>query len=105
MTLVALAAGAMVGLGLALFLLRARVATAAAEGRRLVDAIGWATVLPQMLAALGGIFAAAGVGQIVAHLVTGTYSDDHAAGRGGGLHHRAWRSSPSSWEMPLPPFR
>jgi uncharacterized membrane protein len=71
-TLVALAAGAMVGLGCALFLLRARVATAAAEGRRLVDAIGWATVLPQMLAALGGIFAAAGVGQVVAHLATGT---------------------------------
>jgi uncharacterized membrane protein len=62
----------MVGLGLALFLLRARVATAAAEGRRLVDAIGWAAVLPQMLAALGGIFAAAGVGQIVAQLATGT---------------------------------
>ncbi|MGA7713958.1 MAG: DUF979 family protein [Rhizomicrobium sp.] len=71
-TLVALAAGAIIGLGFALVLLRARLHTAAAEGRRLVDAIGWATVLPQMLAALGGIFAAAGVGQIVAHLATGT---------------------------------
>jgi uncharacterized membrane protein len=35
------------------------------EGRRLIDAIGWAAVLPQMLAALGAVFAAAGVGRIV----------------------------------------
>src|SRR6185295_6986876 len=35
------------------------------EGRRLVDAIGWAIVLPQMLAALGVLFAAAGVGDII----------------------------------------
>jgi uncharacterized membrane protein len=35
------------------------------EGRRLIDAIGWAAVLPQLLAALGVVFAAAGVGGIV----------------------------------------
>jgi uncharacterized membrane protein len=35
------------------------------EGRRLIDAIGWAAVLPQMLAALGVLFAAAGVGDII----------------------------------------
>ena len=35
------------------------------EGRRLIDAIGWAAVLPQMLAALGVVFAAAGVGTII----------------------------------------
>ncbi len=35
------------------------------EGRRLVDAIGWAIVLPQMLAALGVVFAAAGVGDVI----------------------------------------
>jgi len=35
------------------------------EGRRLIDAIGWAAVLPQMLAALGVVFAAAGVGDII----------------------------------------
>jgi uncharacterized membrane protein len=38
------------------------------EGRRLIDAIGWAAVLPQMLAALGVLFAAAGVGSIVGEL-------------------------------------
>jgi uncharacterized membrane protein len=35
------------------------------EGRRLIDAIGWAAVLPQMLAALGVLFAAAGVGTVI----------------------------------------
>jgi uncharacterized membrane protein len=35
------------------------------EGRRLIDAIGWAAVLPQMLAALGAVFAAAGVGGVI----------------------------------------
>jgi uncharacterized membrane protein len=38
------------------------------EGRRLIDAIGWAAVLPQMLAALGVLFAAAGVGTIIGHM-------------------------------------
>jgi len=38
------------------------------EGRRLIDAIGWAAVLPQMLAALGVLFAAAGVGEIIGTL-------------------------------------
>jgi uncharacterized membrane protein len=38
------------------------------EGRRLIDAIGWAAVLPQMLAALGVVFAAAGVGTVIGDL-------------------------------------
>lgn len=38
------------------------------EARRLLDTIGWAAVLPQMLAALGAVFAAAGVGEIVGGL-------------------------------------
>lgn len=39
------------------------------ETRRLMESIGWAAVLPQMLATLGGLFAIAGVGQAVASLV------------------------------------
>ena len=35
------------------------------EGRRLIDAIGWAAVLPQMLASLGVLFAAAGIGDAI----------------------------------------
>ena len=41
------------------------------ESRRLVDAIGWALILPQMLAMLGGVFVAAKTGssiQAIVHL-------------------------------------
>ena len=40
------------------------------EGRRLMDTIGWAAVLPQMLAALGAVFALAGVGRAVGTVTT-----------------------------------
>ena len=40
------------------------------EGRRLMDSIGWAAVLPQMLASLGAVFAAAGVGTTIGALAS-----------------------------------
>ncbi|MCS3803623.1 putative membrane protein [Chromobacterium alkanivorans] len=40
------------------------------ESRRLVDAIGWAAILPQMLAMLGGVFVAAKTGQAVQEAVS-----------------------------------
>lgn len=39
------------------------------EGRRLLDTLGWAALLPLTLAALGGVFAATGVGTAIADLV------------------------------------
>src|SRR5690606_3231004 len=39
------------------------------EGAHLLQVLGWTLLLPQMLAALGGIFGAAGVGEAVAELV------------------------------------
>ncbi|GJG86324.1 membrane protein [Gemmatimonadetes bacterium T265] len=65
-TLVALGTGALVGLAAAVALVRPAPAAPARETRRLMDAVGWAAVLPQALAALGAVFAAAGVGRIVA---------------------------------------
>jgi uncharacterized membrane protein len=66
---VALGAGCVAGLGLALLLTRDRPVAAVAEGGRLLELLGWAVILPQSLAALGGIFARAGVGEEVAKLV------------------------------------
>ena len=67
-TYVFLALGAILAL-LAIFVwLRPPLLAPVEEGRRLLDAIGWAAVLPQMLAALGAVFAAAGVGEIVGGL-------------------------------------
>jgi uncharacterized membrane protein len=39
------------------------------EGRRLIDAVGWAAVLPLMLAALGLVLADTGVGKTIGTLV------------------------------------
>ena len=39
------------------------------EGSRLMNGVGWAAVLPQMLASLGVIFAAAGVGTTIGAIV------------------------------------
>ena len=45
---------------------------ALAEGGRLVHAMGWALILPRLLASLGGVFARAGVGEVVANAVGST---------------------------------
>ena len=41
-----------------------------AEGRRLLDAIGWAALLPLLLAALGQVFTQSGVGAAIAAIAT-----------------------------------
>ena len=69
-TLVSLALGVLVALAVAYALLRPRLAAPLTEGRRLIDAVGWAAVLPQLLAALGALFLVAGVGKAVAEVVT-----------------------------------
>ncbi len=61
-TYVFLCLGVLLALGTIFVWLRPPADRAAAGRRRLIDAIGWAAVLPQMLAALGVLFAAAGVG-------------------------------------------
>lgn len=68
-TLMALGCGALVAIVVALRVTGAPPHTPLVEGGRLLQSIGWALVLPQMLAALGGIFAKAGVGVVVADLV------------------------------------
>jgi uncharacterized membrane protein len=68
-TLSALGLGAMIAIAAGLRLTRAGPRVPMREGSRLVQAIGWALILPQMLAALGGIFAQAQVGSVVADLV------------------------------------
>lgn len=68
-TLVALACGALLAMAVAMVMLRPGRAAPVYEGRRLVDSIGWAIVLPQALAALGVLFGIAGVGGVVGSLV------------------------------------
>ena len=69
-TLVALALGIVVALCVAMVQFRPPALAPLEEGRRLADAIGWAAVLPQMLAALGAVFALSGIGREVGSLAT-----------------------------------
>jgi uncharacterized membrane protein len=64
-TLVLLGIGVLIALGVCYAWLRPPVLAPVDEGRRLMDSIGWAGILPQMLAALGAVFAGAGVGDII----------------------------------------
>lgn len=64
-TLILFGIGVLVALIAAIAWLRPPALAAAEEGRRLLDSIGWAAILPQMLAALGAVFALAGVGDII----------------------------------------
>ncbi len=69
-TLISLVLGALIAVGVAMIWLRTPVLAPLQEGRRLIDAVGWAAILPQMLASLGAVFLAAGVGDQVGHIVT-----------------------------------
>ena len=67
-TVIALAIATLVALAVGMLLLRPALSAPIKEARRLLDAVGWAAVLPQMLAALGALFALAGVGNVVSGL-------------------------------------
>ena len=64
-TVISLAVATIVALTIGMIMLRPPLLAPIREARRLLDAVGWAAVLPQMLAALGALFALAGVGNVV----------------------------------------
>jgi uncharacterized membrane protein len=68
-TLVLLGCGVMIALIVSYVGLRPPVLAAVDDGSRLMNGVGWAAVLPQMLASLGVIFAAAGVGTTIGAIV------------------------------------
>jgi uncharacterized membrane protein len=69
-TLISLGVAAILGVATALMVLRQPPLSPFQEGRRIVDTVGWAVLLPQMLAALGVVFEHAGVGKAVGQVVT-----------------------------------
>jgi uncharacterized membrane protein len=68
-TLVSLGLSVVIAVIAALWLLKQRARDSLHEGRRLMTAVGTVVVLPQLLAALGALFALAGVGDVVSGLV------------------------------------
>jgi uncharacterized membrane protein len=70
LTLVSLGCGTVLALAAACALTRSTPVQGVREFRRLLDAIGWALVLPHLLAVLGLLFTETGVGKAVAHITT-----------------------------------
>lgn len=68
-TLVALGLSCLIAIIVAMMITKNTPKTAVKESRRLLEAIGWAVVLPQLLATLGTIFTASGVGDVVSNLI------------------------------------
>ena len=68
-TLIGLGIACIVAIAMACRLTRQTPWSAIEQSRRLIDAIGWAALLPLLLATLGSVFAAVGVGEAVAKLV------------------------------------
>jgi uncharacterized membrane protein len=68
-TFVLLCAGVVVALALIFVWLRPPPLAPLQEGRRLIDAVGWAAVLPMMLASLGLVLADTGVGRTIGGLL------------------------------------
>ena len=75
-TLVGLSLASVIAAVAALRVTGQPMSAAPAEGRRLLDTMGWAALLPLVLATLGGVFAASGVGEAVATLVSAVIPTD-----------------------------
>jgi uncharacterized membrane protein len=67
-TLISLILGTIIAVAVAMVWLRPPAIAPLQEARRLIDAVGWAAILPQMLASLGAVFLVAGVGDQVGAL-------------------------------------
>ncbi|UQA96815.1 DUF979 domain-containing protein [Streptomyces halobius] len=76
-TILGLGIGAVVALVVGMVLLREkRVSVPVQSGRSMLEAMGWAMLLPQMLATLGAIFQVSGVGDQVGRLATFVLPED-----------------------------
>ena len=60
--------GCLIGLAIAVKMTHEKALQPVQEARRLLDSIGWAFILPQILATLGLLFTVAGVGTAISHL-------------------------------------
>lgn len=76
-TMIALGLACLIALAVANAITRVRPVQSLIEGRRLLDTLGWAVLLPMLLATLGGVFTATGVGDSVAVLIGGVIPTDN----------------------------
>ncbi|MCT2590202.1 DUF979 domain-containing protein [Streptomyces sp. N2-109] len=75
-TILGLGLGALAGLGVGMWVLRERrISVPVHAGRGLLESMGWALLLPQLLAVLGAIFQEAGVGTQVGKITESVLPD------------------------------
>ncbi|MFI0906438.1 DUF979 domain-containing protein [Streptomyces sioyaensis] len=76
-TILGLGIGAVVALAVGMIMLREkRISVPVESGRSMLETMGWAMLLPQMLATLGAIFQVSGVGDQVGKLTTSMLPKD-----------------------------
>jgi uncharacterized membrane protein len=78
LSIIALGLAAVLAVVAALVLLQQPLGAPIREARRLMDMIGWAAILPQLLAALGVLFAILGVGDRIAEILSRVVPLDNA---------------------------
>src|SRR5438445_7985033 len=76
-TVISLAIATIIALTIGMVMLRQPLFAPIREARRLLDAVGSAAVLPQLLAALGALFAIAAVGNVVSGIAQKWIPLDH----------------------------
>ena len=69
-TVISLGLACIIAFVFALAMTRVKIADAIQSARSILDAIGWAAILPLLLAVLGGIFNKAGIGNVLAEVLT-----------------------------------
>lgn len=72
----AIGAGAVVALISAFMLTKANVSTTVDDSARLLQQMGPASMLPQLLVALGALFTTAGVGEVISNIISGVVPAD-----------------------------
>ncbi|HEY5722739.1 MAG TPA: DUF979 domain-containing protein [Allosphingosinicella sp.] len=75
-TFILLCLGVLLALALIFAWLKPPLLAPLDEGRRLIDAVGWAAILPLMLAALGLVLADTGVGKTIGDLLLNVIPDN-----------------------------
>ncbi len=76
-TLTSLGVACVLSLALGMAVTHARAPEPLAEGRRLLDSLGWAVLLPMVLATLGGVFITTGVGSAIASVTAAVIPIDN----------------------------
>lgn len=76
-TLVGLGVACVLALFAASALTRKLPSVGVESSRKLIDAIGWAAILPLLLATLGSVFAASGIGDSISYLISAVIPQDN----------------------------